>query len=48
MQYCIISNDIALIMHYRALLQMPGQHQCVYETMAGAVSLKKPHHITTL
>ena len=23
MQYCIISNDIALIMHYRALLQMP-------------------------
>ena len=24
MQYCIIINDIALIMHYRALLQMPG------------------------
>ena len=24
MQYCIINNDIALIMHYRALLQMPG------------------------
>ena len=23
MQYCIIINDIALIMHYRALLQMP-------------------------
>ena len=23
MQYCIINNDIALIMHYRALLQMP-------------------------
>ena len=23
MQYCIISNDIALLMHYRALLQMP-------------------------
>ena len=22
MQYCIISNDIALTMHYRALLQM--------------------------
>ena len=21
MQYCIVSNDIALIMHYRALLQ---------------------------
>ena len=26
MQYCIISNDIALIMHYRALLLMPGQN----------------------
>ena len=25
MQYCIINNDIALIMHYRALLQMPDQ-----------------------
>ena len=24
MQYCIINNDIALIMHLRALLQMPG------------------------
>ena len=24
MQYYIINNDIALIMHYRALLQMPG------------------------
>ena len=23
MQYYIINNDIALIMHYRALLQMP-------------------------
>ena len=23
MQYCIIINDIALLMHYRALLQMP-------------------------
>ena len=23
MKYCIINNDIALIMHYRALLQMP-------------------------
>ena len=23
MQYCIINNDIALLMHYRALLQMP-------------------------
>ena len=22
MQYCIINNDIALIMHYRALLQI--------------------------
>ena len=26
MQYCIIINDIALIMHYRALLQMPGTY----------------------
>lgn len=26
MQYCIINNDIALIMHYRALLQMPGYY----------------------
>ena len=24
MQYCIINNDIALIMHYCALLQMPN------------------------
>ena len=24
MQYCITNNDIALIMHYRPLLQMPG------------------------
>ena len=27
MQYCIINNDIALLMHYRALLQMPGYVQ---------------------
>ena len=27
MQYCIINNDIALIMHYQALLQMPGYGQ---------------------
>ena len=26
MQYYIINNDIALIMHYRALLQMPGSY----------------------
>ena len=26
MQYYIINNDIALIMHYRALLQMPDHH----------------------
>ena len=35
MQYCIINNDIALIMHYRALLQMPGSN-CVY-----AVTIQK-------
>ena len=27
MQYCIINNDIALLMHYRALLQMPGSNR---------------------
>ena len=27
MQYCIIINDIALIMHYRALLQMPDYNR---------------------
>ena len=26
MQYYIFINDIALIMHYRALLQMPGTY----------------------
>ena len=26
MQYCIIIDDIALIMHYHALLQMPGSN----------------------
>ena len=26
MQYYIINNDIALIMHYRALLQMPDYY----------------------
>ena len=26
MQYYIINNDIALIMHYRALLQMPDMN----------------------
>ena len=26
MQYYIIDNDIALIMHYRALLQMPDSY----------------------
>ena len=35
MQYCIVSNDIALIMHYRALLKRSG----TYTTY----SLKKPH-----
>ena len=29
MQYYIINNDIALIMHYRALLQMPGAKYAV-------------------
>ena len=29
MQYYIINNDIALIMHYRALLQMPGRY-CIH------------------
>ena len=26
MQYYIINTDIALVMHYRALLQMPGTY----------------------
>ena len=26
MQYCIVSNDIALIMHYRALLKRSGTY----------------------
>ena len=30
MQYYIINNDIALIMHYRALLQMPELNYCVH------------------
>ena len=30
MQYYIINNDIALIMHYRALLQMPD---CINKQM---------------
>ena len=31
MQYYIINNDIALIMHYRALvLQMPDLNYCVH------------------
>ena len=29
MQYCIINNDIALLMHYRALLQMPEFKQSI-------------------
>ena len=43
MQYCIISNDIALIMHYRALLQMPGANMYIVLAgwLVGTVSLKK-------
>ena len=33
MQYCIINNDIALIMHYHALLQMPGYDELQYYTV---------------
>ena len=29
MQYCIVSNDIALIMHYRALLKRSVAHMLV-------------------
>ena len=32
MQYCIIINDIALIMHYRALLQMPDPYTVKWST----------------
>ena len=31
MQYYIINNDIALIMHYRALLQMPGSNRANFK-----------------
>ena len=34
MQYYIINNDIALIMHYRALLQMPAYNTYI-ELFAG-------------
>ena len=37
MQYCIISNDIALIMHYRALLQMPDYY---YSKLSGRYCYK--------
>ena len=30
MQYYIINNDIALIMHYCALLQMPDLHVALF------------------
>ena len=30
MQYFIVSHDIALIMHYRALLQMPDTYYAIY------------------
>ena len=30
MQYYIINNDIALIMHYRALLQMPETNHHIF------------------
>ena len=32
MQYCIINNDIALLMHYRALLQMPDWEFTFFST----------------
>ena len=38
MQYCIIINDIALIMHYRALLKGSGLHQRVKSTFFEIVS----------
>ena len=40
MQYCIINNDIALIMHYRALLQMPG----IYHVYTYILSVKIPRY----
>ena len=37
MQYCIVSNDIALIMHYRALLKRSGLYTCIkFLTMSKA------------
>ena len=31
MQYCIVSNDIALIMHYRALLKRSDLNQATID-----------------
>ena len=38
MQYYIINNDIALIMHYRALLQMPVYYVYLRESLVLAVA----------
>ena len=51
MQYCIIINDIALIMHYRALLQMPdcdyGQtNLCIKVVVMQMMNAKEIYHVT--
>ena len=40
MQYCIINNDIALLMHYRALLQMPGCNLVCLSSQVGITILR--------
>ena len=37
MQNYIINNDIALIMHYRALLQMPALDQLIWKELYQAL-----------
>ena len=41
MRYCIINNDIALVMHYRALLQMPAYYY-VYSLVNISVGMRMP------
>ena len=44
MQYCIVSNDIALIMHYRALLKRSNLHQCIdFEKSNGYITIFRGH-----
>ena len=55
MQYCIINNDIALLTHYRALLQMPdgsawvsGFAQHIHKEESGGVCSRVGLQITVV